>query len=140
VTAALVLGIAAALLAAARWALTRRHTAQRIYPPRGVARSALLADAERSLERSRNLGAATGHLWSWRDLLSDTASEAATATTVSGRQGAGGSAGAGGTGGTDARLDARRHDLDAAEARIRSALADLGLRAGSPERRAPWSG
>jgi hypothetical protein len=106
-----------------------------------VARSALLADAERSLERSRNLGAATGHLWAWRDLLSDTAAEAATATTaVSGRQGAGGSAGAGGTGGTDARLDARRHDLDAAEARIRSALADLGLRTGSPERRAPWSG
>jgi hypothetical protein len=138
VTAALVLGIAATLLAAARWALTRRHTAQRIYPPRGVARSALLADAERSLERSRNLGAATGHLWAWRDLLSDTAAEAATA--VSGRQGAGGSAGAGGTGGTDARPDARRHDLDAAEARIRSALADLGLPAGSPERRGPWSG
>ncbi|RKS06199.1 hypothetical protein DFP74_1823 [Nocardiopsis sp. Huas11] len=139
-TGALVLGTAAALLAAARWALTRRHTARRVYPPRGVAEEALLAGAERSLERSRALGATTGHLWAWRDLLSDTATEAATVPPPSEPGAVGGSDGTGRTNGTDGRLDTLRHELDAAEARIRTALADLDRHAGAQRRRAPWSG
>ncbi|MFE6448575.1 hypothetical protein [Nocardiopsis dassonvillei] len=132
-TAAVVIALAAVLLAAARWGLNRRHTAQGVYPPEGLTEDALLADADRALSRARDLGASTGHLWAWRDLLSDTAARMSEAAAEDG---------------APERLDGLRRDLDAAEGRIRAALADLDPpRAEGPAPsgtdsggRNPWSG
>jgi hypothetical protein len=132
VTTATVIALATVLLATARWWLSLRHTAQRVYPERSLIEDALLADARRDLERSQDLGAALGYLRAWHGLLSDTAAEAVEAPGREGR---------------DSGADARWRTLDAAEERIRAALAGSGrLREGSApsrqgsEGREPWNG
>jgi hypothetical protein len=122
VTTAIVLLLATPLLAAARWTLTRSHTAHRLYLSRDTTADRLLAEARRDLRRSRALGASLGHLRAWRDLLSGTAS--------------------------DSPSEARLRELDTAEERARAALADLyrhstddSAQTRAPmEGTAPWSG
>ncbi|MFI6575568.1 hypothetical protein ACIBFB_07185 [Nocardiopsis sp. NPDC050513] len=109
-TEAIVIALAAGLLATARWALSGFHAARRVHPPRGWTETDARADAERALERSGDLGASTGHVRAWRDLLSAAAEEAARAPV-------GGEAPEG--------REALRSAFDREERRIRSALSDL---------------
>ncbi|QKW31927.1 hypothetical protein HUT17_02305 [Nocardiopsis flavescens] len=130
---AAVIASAAALLLVARWALNLRRGHGDPAPPRFTDEEELPAEARRAQERARDLGAAAGHLWAWRDLLSDVAAAGGSSGEGEGdgRHGVGGGAGA-----------------DAAEGRIRTALAGLGLsRVESPARSvtrsggsAPWLG
>ncbi|MGW8527076.1 MULTISPECIES: hypothetical protein [Nocardiopsidaceae] len=133
-TAAAVLAVAAALLAAARLFLNGRHPDRGVHSPGGTAEEALTADAGRSLERAAEFGAFEGHLWAWRDLLSDTAAALSGADTEPPG------------GGTAEAEDDRRREPDSAEQRLRSALSPLaesreagtaGVDSGGS---GPWSG